>query len=50
MRKKIAVNVGASLVRWFSVLICIVCAAWVGASGHDGWGWFLFVALLLGWA
>lgn len=29
------------------ILACIVGAAWVAAAGHDGWGWFLFVAVLL---
>jgi hypothetical protein len=47
MRKKIDVNVGAEFFRWLSVLLCIIGAAWVGASGHDGWGWFLFIAVIL---
>lgn len=27
--------------------LCILMAAIVVATGNDGWGWFLFVALLL---
>ena len=27
---------------------CIIAAAIVAATGNDGWGWFLFVAMLLG--
>lgn len=27
--------------------ICITAAAVVAATGNDGWGWFLLVALLL---
>lgn len=26
---------------------CIIAAAVVAATGNDGWGWFLFVALLI---
>lgn len=27
--------------------VCVLCAAVVAATGNDGWGWFLFAALLL---
>lgn len=27
--------------------ICIIGAIIVAASGHDGWGWLLFMAFLL---
>ena len=27
--------------------VCILAAAIVAATDNDGWGWFLFVALLL---
>lgn len=27
--------------------ICVIGAIIVAASGHDGWGWLLFVAVLL---
>lgn len=29
-------------------MVCIVAAAVVAATGNDGWGWFLFVALMIG--
>lgn len=31
--------------------LCVVGAAFVAVSGHDGWGWLLFVAVLCygGW-
>lgn len=29
-------------------MACIIAAVVVAATGNDGWGWFLFVALLLG--
>ena len=28
-------------------MACVIAAAIVAATGNDGWGWFLFVALLL---
>jgi len=28
-------------------VICLTAAAWLAISGRDGWGWFLFVGLLL---
>ena len=28
-------------------VICIVAAAFIAISGNSGWGWFLFVAVLL---
>ena len=28
-------------------MACVIAAAIVGATGNDGWGWCLFVALLL---
>ena len=27
-------------------ILCVVGAILVAATGHDGWGWFLLVALL----
>lgn len=27
-------------------MACIICACIVAATGHTGWGWFLFVAVL----
>lgn len=27
--------------------LCVAAAAWLAFTGHEGWGWFLFVALLL---
>ncbi len=27
--------------------ICVIGAIIVAASGHDGWGWLLFIAVLL---
>jgi hypothetical protein len=35
------------LLQWISVIVALLCAAWVAATGHDGWGWFLFLAFLL---
>lgn len=34
--------------KWLAVGLCCVGAAIVAARGKDGWGWFLFVAFLLG--
>lgn len=31
----------------FIVLALVIGAAIVAATGHDGWGWMLFVAVLL---
>ncbi|MBB5151795.1 hypothetical protein HNR69_001247 [Histophilus somni] len=28
--------------------LCLVCACIIACSGNNGWGWFLFVALLVG--
>jgi len=28
-------------------IACIVVAGAVAISGHDGWGWFLFAAVVL---
>ncbi|AMB48231.1 hypothetical protein Y590_25015 (plasmid) [Methylobacterium sp. AMS5] len=33
--------------RSFLVLICLVLAAIVMLTGHDGWGWLLFIAFIL---
>jgi hypothetical protein len=27
--------------------LCVIGAIVVAASGHDGWGWFLFIAFLV---
>ena len=36
--------------RWvfmnFLPLVCVLCAAVLAWRGVDGWGWFLFVAVL----
>lgn len=29
------------------VAVCVICAAVIAASGHDGWGWFLLLAVIL---
>lgn len=29
-------------------LICLICACIIACEGQDGWGWFLFAALLFG--
>jgi hypothetical protein len=29
-------------------ILCLGLAAWLCFKGKDGWGWFLFVGLLLG--
>lgn len=50
MRTNFNIKLDAGLFRWAAVLLCIGGAAWVGASGHDGWGWFLFIALMLAWS
>lgn len=31
-------------------IICVAAATYLAAIGADGWGWFLFVGLLLGGA
>lgn len=28
-------------------LFAIVCSAWLAFNGKEGWGWFLFVAILV---
>lgn len=28
-------------------LACVICSAWLLMNGHDGWGWFLFAAIML---
>jgi hypothetical protein len=28
-------------------LLCVIGAVTLGANGQDGWGWFLFAALVL---
>lgn len=28
-------------------LVCIIGAVFVAQSGHDGWGWLIFAAVLL---
>ena len=35
------------MTRHDAAMACIIAAAVVAATGNDGWGWFLFVALLL---
>jgi hypothetical protein len=32
--------------HWICVALAI-SAGFIGASGHDGWGWFLFVIVIL---
>lgn len=27
-------------------IVCVICAGYILVTGHDGWGWFLFIALL----
>ena len=34
--------------RLSAAAMCIVCACVLGVRGSDDWGWFLFVACLLG--
>jgi hypothetical protein len=33
--------------RHYALLMCIAVAALLALAGSDGWGWFLFVAVLL---
>jgi len=38
--------------RFFLALACCGCivgAVWILHEGKDGWGWFLFIGLLLGY-
>lgn len=28
-------------------ITCVICAAIVSATGNDGWGWFLLVAVIV---
>lgn len=37
----------AILFAWAGTIVSILGAAVVAATGNDGWGWFLFVAVLL---
>jgi hypothetical protein len=41
----------SKLLAWFlsltPILGCIVAAGMLAVKGLDGWGWFLFVAVLL---
>lgn len=32
--------------RWLSIALAIAAGA-IGYSGHDGWGWCLFIIVLL---
>lgn len=32
--------------RWVQTALAVGAGA-IGYSGHDGWGWFLFIILLL---
>jgi hypothetical protein len=47
MKSAYSFKLDASILRWVLCLASILGAAWVGASGHDGWGWFLFFAFLV---
>jgi hypothetical protein len=38
----------AVLFRCISAVIAVICAYGLIRDGHDGWGWFLFVAVCLG--
>lgn len=29
-------------------ILCLICACWLAALNQEGWGWFLFAAVLLG--
>lgn len=40
-------RIGRAVMGNLLPIVCILASAWVAASGHDGWGWFLFLALLL---
>nr|DAP74868.1 MAG TPA: hypothetical protein [Caudoviricetes sp.]DAT51952.1 MAG TPA: hypothetical protein [Bacteriophage sp.] len=33
--------------RYVPSAICMAAAGFIAASGHDGWGWFLFVGVIL---
>jgi hypothetical protein len=33
--------------KWLAILACIGGAIYLMANGKDGWGWLLFVAVLL---
>lgn len=33
--------------EWIVLCVLLVGAAVIAASGHDGWGWFIFLAVLL---
>ncbi len=35
------------LVRYIAATLCVVAAIVLAIMNRDGWGWFLFVALLL---
>lgn len=26
---------------------CIIGATWLAATGHDGWGWLIFLAIVI---
>lgn len=41
-----AVMIGANQ-KFYLILACIGAAAFVASSGHDGWGWLIFLAVLL---
>lgn len=33
--------------RWICVGMCLLGAVYIAGTGRDGWGWMLFVAVLL---
>jgi len=35
------------LVRYIAAALCVIAAIVLAIMNRDGWGWFLFVALLL---
>jgi len=37
-----------TFVRLLAACICVAGATFLAVYGIDGWGWFLFVAVLLG--
>jgi hypothetical protein len=34
-------------IKHMGIIMCLVLAGIIAATGHDGWGWFLFCALML---
>lgn len=33
--------------QWLAIIACVVGAAYIMSTGRDGWGWLLFLAILL---